>query len=74
MFSPSDHNPRYKVRTAVANKPFDTVALMVVIALIGLIVVLLWDRHHSLRQARHSLELQHQSQAGACHLLAPTTR
>ena len=62
MLSPADHSPKRKVRTAAADRPIDTATLVAVIVLIGLIVVLLWDRHHSLRQARHSLELQHQSQ------------
>jgi hypothetical protein len=62
VFSPPDHSPERKVRTAAANRPLDTAALLGVIVLIGLVIFLLWDRHHSLRQARHSLELQHQSQ------------
>jgi hypothetical protein len=50
--------------------------LLGVIALIGLAVFLLWDRHHSLRQARHALELQHQSQRDHCFVdvAAPSGR
>jgi hypothetical protein len=62
MLSPLDHGPERKIRTVAADRRVDTAALLGVIALIGLAVFLLWDRHHSLRQARHMLELQHQSQ------------
>ena len=66
MLSPLDHSPERKIHTAEADRRFDTAALLGVIALIGLAVFLLWDRHHSLRQARHALELQHQSQRDHC--------
>jgi hypothetical protein len=62
MLSPSNHTPERKTRTAAAERRVDTAALVGVIVLVGLIFFLVWDRHHSLRQARHSLELQHQSQ------------
>jgi hypothetical protein len=61
MFSPSDRR-KHKARTAAADRPLDTAVFVAVIALIGLAVFFLWDRHHSLRQARHMLELRHQSQ------------
>ena len=63
MLSPSNHTPERKTRTAAAERRVDTAALVGVIVLVGLIFFLVWDRHHSLRQARHSLELQHQSQS-----------
>jgi hypothetical protein len=66
MLSPLGHSPERKIRTAAADRRVDTAALLGVIALIGLAVFLLWDRHHSLRQARHTLELQHQSQRDHC--------
>jgi hypothetical protein len=58
MLSPPDHSPERKARTVAADRRVDAAALLGVIALIGLAVFLLWDRHHSLRQARHALELQ----------------
>ena len=76
MLSPPDQGPERWARTVAANRRVDTVALMGVITLIGLAVFLLWDRHHSLRQARHALELQHQSQRDDCFVdvAAPSSR
>ena len=76
MLSPLDHSPERKTRTVAADRRVDTAALLGVIALMGLAVFLLWDRHHSLRQARHTLELQHQSQLDRCFLdvAAPSSR
>jgi hypothetical protein len=62
MLSPSNHSPERKICTVAADRRVDTAALVGIIVLVGVIIVLLWDRHHSLRQARHTLELQHQSQ------------
>jgi len=76
MLSPLGHSPQRKTRTAEADRPVDTAALLGVIALIGLAVFLLWDRHHSLRHARHTLELQHQSHRDDCFVdvAAPSNR
>jgi hypothetical protein len=76
MLSPPDHSPERKPRTVAADRRVDTAALLGVIALIGMAVFLLLDRHHSLRQARHTLELQHQSQGNHCFVdvAAPSSR
>ena len=76
MLSPLDHSPERKTRTVAADRRVDTAALLGVIALIGVAVFLLWDRHHSLRQATHTLELQHQSQRDHCFVdvAAPSGR
>jgi hypothetical protein len=77
MLSPSGYNPERKTRTVTADRRVDTAALLGVVAFIGLAVFLLWDRHHSLRQARHTLvELQHQSQRDHCFVdvAAPSSR
>ena len=76
MLSPLDHSLERKTRTVAADRRVDIAALLGVIALIGLAVFLLWDRHYSLRQVRHTLELQHQSQRDNCLLdvAAPSSR
>jgi hypothetical protein len=39
---PSGHGPERKAHTIAADSPLDTAALLVVIALIGLVIFLLW--------------------------------
>jgi hypothetical protein len=58
MLSLPDHSPERKARTLAANRRVDSAASVGVIVLIGQAFFLLWDRHHSLRQATHTLELQ----------------